>query len=77
MKIAVTGKGGVRKTNLTRKSFEYYLKEYFLRQFSAGFFGRRYCMHQNFNICKFVNLTVNRKRLIMGLFFSDKNSLFL
>ena len=44
MKIAVTGKDGVGKTNLTRKSFEYYLKEYFLQQFSAGFFGRRYCI---------------------------------
>lgn len=37
MKIAVTGKDGVGKTNLTRESFEYYLKEYFLQQFSAGF----------------------------------------
>ena len=44
MKIAVTGKDGVGKTNLTRESFEYYLKEYFLQQFSAGFFGRRYCI---------------------------------
>ena len=38
MKIAVTGKDGVGKTNLTRESFEYYLKEYFLQQFSACFF---------------------------------------
>ena len=44
MKRAVTGKDGVGKTNLTRESFEYYLKEYFLQQFSAGFFGRRYCI---------------------------------
>ena len=44
MKIAVTGKDGVGKTNLTRESFKYYLKEYFLQQFSAGFFGRRYCI---------------------------------